>query len=126
MYAAYLRGDSAEIDSCLDPNVKIFDSEHANLISGFFELGVLREGRNSALPSTFAETQLTVTELLVCSASGALVASYWLQVDLTDLHGCPLDPELSRNTAVFVRDETALRIVHLHEDVWSGAQTSQA
>ena len=124
MFAAYLRGDSAGIDSCLHPDVTIFDSAHAPLVSGFAELALLRQSRGSGMPSPIMETGLTVTRLVVRSAAEALIASFWLRVDMADADGNQLEPELSRNTAVFVRENEALRIVCLHEDVWVGPPPS--
>lgn len=120
MYSSYLQGDSAGIDRLLHPAINIFDSAHGPLVSGFPELGELRSARHAAGPSQVVETALTVKEMVIRTVAGVLLASFWLCVDMLGPDGQPLEPELSRNTAVLVRENGTLQIIQLHEDVWTG------
>ncbi|MFD6698751.1 MULTISPECIES: YybH family protein [unclassified Microbacterium] len=122
MYDDYLRGDSTAIDDRLAEDVTIFDSAADALVTGLEELAALRRARTSAPaappPWAWTENSLTVEDLRVREVGDILIATWWLRVDGTDSHGAAISPELSRNTAVLQRrQDGALRIAHLHEDV---------
>ncbi|MGO4680154.1 YybH family protein [Microbacterium sp. 2MCAF23] len=122
MYDDYLRGDSAAIDALLAEDVTIFDSASEPLVTGLEELATLRGRRRGAAEDQSApawtETSLTIEDLRVRAVGGVLVATWWLRVDGIDEHGAAISPELSRNTAVLLRQaDDSLRIAHLHEDV---------
>jgi ketosteroid isomerase-like protein len=121
VYAGYLLGDSESIDAHLLDDVTMFDSSALELVEGLAGLADLRRRRVEAGAATddraaATETALTVTELTARQVGDVIVAAWWLRVD-GNLAGAPIAPELSRNTAVLLRRNGALRIAHLHEDV---------
>lgn len=112
MYEAYTTGDRAHLDSFLDPEATIWDSDTAELLCGKAELDQVRDGRPTADGGT-AEAALTAYGEVVDVFADLAVARYWLRVDF---HAAP--PELVRNTAVLQRGTgDGWLIVHLHEDV---------
>jgi len=112
MYEAYTTGDRVHLDSFLDPEVTIWDSEAAGLVCGKAELDQVRESRPTDDGGTAAEAALTAYGQVVDVFADVAVARYWLRVDF---HVAP--PELVRNTAVLRRGAGGWLIVHLHEDV---------
>ncbi|MFD7733819.1 YybH family protein [Kitasatospora phosalacinea] len=118
MYRAYLAGERAAIDACLEPDATVWDSVAGPLLAGRADLDRLREQRPPAGTGP-VETALTAYDPVVDLFGGHALLRYWLAVDFAPgADGVALTPELSRNTALLRRaGDGRWRIVHLHEDV---------
>ncbi|WP_405402020.1 YybH family protein [Streptomyces sp. NBC_01104] len=118
MYDAYVAGDRARIDACLDPAATIWDSAGGPLVQGQDELDRLRAERPAAGDGP-EETGLYAYDPVVDVFGDTALLRHWLRVTFAPAPGgVPLLPELSRNTAVLRRGAGGRwLIVHLHEDV---------
>ena len=114
MYAAYMSGDRARIDSFLHPDATVFDSATPALLCGKGDLDRVRDARPDTGGEGPAEAGLTSYDHVVDVFGDLAVDRYWLRVDH---HDAP--PQLVRNTAVLHRraDGSGWLFVHLHEDV---------
>ncbi|MFF2522654.1 DUF4440 domain-containing protein [Streptomyces liangshanensis] len=113
MYEGYTAGDRARIDSYLDPEATIWDSDTSELLLGKEELDRVREARPTSGGGP-AESGLTAYGQVIDIFGDLAVARYWLRVDF---HTAP--SVLARNTAVLqrARSDGPWLIVHLHEDI---------
>lgn len=116
MYAAYLAGDRASIDTALAPAFTMFDSDSPDLVVGFAELNAVRAERPDDSP--VAVSALTIEDANVVMRDDAALVAYWLRVDFVDRAGAPTPPAHSRNSAWMVPAEGGWQIAHLHEELW--------
>lgn len=118
MYEAYVAGDRARIDACLDPGATIWDFAGGPLVEGRAELEPLRAERPAAGDGPM-ETGLHAYDPVVDVFGDTALLRHWLRVTFAPApDGTALLPELSRNTAVLRRAaDGGWLIVRLHEDV---------
>ncbi|MFB7714014.1 nuclear transport factor 2 family protein [Streptomyces sp. NPDC056105] len=118
MYDAYVAGDRARIDACLDPGATIWDSAAEPLLLGKPDLDRVRAERPVAGDGP-EETGLHPYDPVVDVFGDTALLRHWLRVTFASAaDGTALRPELVRNTALLRRDaEGVWLIVHLHEDV---------
>ncbi|KUF06367.1 DUF4440 domain-containing protein [Leucobacter sp. G161] len=119
MYGGYLGGDRSAIDQLLDPELTMFDSASAVLISGMDELNAVRAGRGTGDDAAPAQTETAlVPGLFTARRIGDVIsATWWLRIDAVDATGTPIVPEVVRNSAVLLDTDGPLRIIQLHEGV---------
>jgi ketosteroid isomerase-like protein len=124
MYQAYSTGDRERIDAFLDPDATIWDSATPRLLRGKAELDRVRDARPVPDPAD-GQSALTAYDQVIDVFGSLAIARYWLRVDLPGPHpATPRPPELVRNTAILYHDDDRWLIIHLHEDVQSGAQAA--
>ncbi len=112
IYAGFLAGDRAGVDSHLHPDVTLWDSAEPELIHGLSELGAVRDRRPAGeRPGVLA---LDAADPVIDVWGDVALARHWLTVRYADP---AVPPESVRVTAVWRLTAGRWLAVHNHEDV---------
>ena len=125
MYAAYLAGDRASIDTALAQHFTMFDSDSPNLVAGLDQLNEVRAERPTHA-SAPAPSALTMEHVNVLVRHDTALVTYWLRVDFVGESGEPTEAAHSRNSAWMIPGGFGWQIAHLHEESWSRGPASIA
>ncbi len=114
IYAAFLAGDTATLDSYLDDDITIWIPPEPMLSFGIAGLDAIR-ARRPADSGVNTATSVAVHDMLVHSHQDVAWARHVLVVELAG------ETEVMRVTSVWRRDGSRWLQVHSHEDLLAGA-----
>ena len=112
VYAGFLAGDRAAIDSNISPAATVWDSAHEPLLRGKAELDAVRDARPTDGPRP---TGLRATEPVIDVFGDVALVRHVLVVTFPPEANIP--EQLIRNTSVWQRVDGRWLCVHNHEDV---------
>lgn len=117
IYAGFIAGDRARIDSHIHPEGTMWDSSAPELLFGKADLDRIRAERPTGADAP-AVTSIVASDEIIDVWGDTALARYNLRVEFGPAaDGTTPAPELIRNTAVARRFEQGWLVVHNHEDV---------
>jgi ketosteroid isomerase-like protein len=116
IYAAFLAGDTAALDSYLAADITIWVPSQPQLSMGLSGLAAIRAGRPADAGVNTA-TSVAVHDMVVSSHQDVAWARHVIVVEFANA-----EPEVMRCTSVWQRTTSGWLQVHSHEDLLPGVR----